>query len=89
MRCLKKKIYALSAVAGLALGAFGGTNAFGDTAQLDKGSVTAFTDVAADSWYYPYVSGLTESGVIKGITDTSFAPNGTFTVAEAAAVITS
>ena len=88
MRCLKKKIYALSAVAGLALGAFGGTNAFGDTAQLDKGSVTAFTDVAADSWYYPYVSRLTETGVIKGITETSFAPNGTFTVAEAAAVIT-
>lgn len=88
MRCLKKKIYALSAVAGLALGAFGGTNAFGDTAQLDKGAVKAFADVAADSWYYPYVSRLTETGVIKGITETSFAPNGTFTVAEAAAVIT-
>ena len=88
MRYLKKKIYALAAAAGLALGAVGGTNAFGDTAQLAKASAKAFTDVAADSWYYPYVTGLTESGVIKGITDTSFAPNGTITVAEAAAVNT-
>ncbi len=47
-----------------------------------------FTDVPQDSWYYPYVVSLADGGIVKGTSDTTFSPNGTFTVAEAATVIT-
>ena len=88
MRGLKKKIYALSAAAGLVFGMLGGTYAFGDTAEISGLSGQSFSDVPEDSWFYPYVSYLAENGVVKGMTDTTFVPQGTFTVAEAAAVIT-
>ena len=34
-----------------------------------------FTDVTADSWYYPYVYAAAEHGLVKGVTEKEFAPN--------------
>lgn len=79
MRLSKKKIYAVSVSAGLVFGMLGG---FGSTAA------EPFTDVKNDAWYYPYIAYLSENGIVKGMTETEFVPQGTFTVAEAAAVIT-
>ncbi len=79
MRLSKKKIYAVSVSAGLVFGMLGG---FGSTAA------EPFTDVGDDAWYYPYIAYLSENGIVKGMTETEFVPQGTFTVAEAAAVIT-
>ena len=42
-----------------------------------------FTDVSASSWYAPYVETACESGLMKGVSSTSFAPDGKLTVAEA------
>lgn len=88
MRHVKKKIYALSAAAGLVFGMLNGNYAFGDAANIAALSALAFTDVSENDWFYPYVAYLTENSVVKGMSDTAFAPQGTFTVAEAAAVIT-
>ena len=47
-----------------------------------------FEDVSESDWFYPYVSYLSENGIVKGMTETQFVPGGTFTVAESAAIIT-
>lgn len=47
-----------------------------------------FTDVAETDWFYTYVSYLADSGIVKGVSESEFSPGGTFTVAEAAAIIT-
>ena len=51
-------------------------------------SATKFTDVDAESWYFPYVDMLVKNGIINGVSDTEYAPTGTFNGAECAAVIT-
>lgn len=79
MTQIKKRIYALSVCCGLVFGLLGGL--WGTAAE-------PFTDVSSDSWYSPYIIYLSESGIVKGMTETEFVPQGTFTVAEAAAVIT-
>ncbi len=79
MKKTHKRIYALSAAIGIVFGLFGG---LGGTAA------EPFADVSAGSWYYPYIAYLSESGIVKGMTETQFVPQGTFKVAEAAAVIT-
>lgn len=93
----KKKFYVFSAAAGFLFGSFGGLCAAGtEQSRSDVPSVYSnqavseafFTDISADSWYYPYVSYLAERGVVKGMTETEFVPTGTFTVAESAAIIT-
>ena len=40
-------------------------------------SVTDFTDVPADSWYYDYVKTACEDGLISGTSATTFSPTGT------------
>ena len=45
-----------------------------------------FIDVAADQWYASNVSAAYEMGLIKGISDTEFNPDGNITVAEAIAL---
>ncbi len=82
---LKKRIYSILAVIGLVAGSLG---TFSENTLPDDILVQSFTDVPSDSWFSPYVCYLTEQGIVKGITETEFVPNGTFTVAEAAAVIT-
>ena len=91
---IRKRIYAFCAAAGLLFGSLGGFSAWGETTLSDSVSAvenaagSSFTDVPTDSWYYPYVAVLAGEGIIQGRTETTFDPQGTFTVAEAAAVIT-
>ncbi len=58
-----------------------GTTAYddGEAAQTEE----SFSDVPATAWYYPYVTSLAEAGVIDGMGDGTFAPNGTLTWAQA------
>lgn len=46
-----------------------------------------FSDLDANSWYFQYVDLLMKEGVVKGVTETEYKPDGTFTVAECSAVI--
>lgn len=82
-----KRIYALLAVAGIISGSAGvfSQNAYPETAQQTSSS---FIDVPEDKWYYPYVSYLSEKGIVNGMTETEYMPEGSFTIAESAAVIT-
>ncbi len=41
-----------------------------------------FEDVKSDDWFYPYVVDVYEAGLIKGKSDTEFAPSATMTRAE-------
>lgn len=47
-----------------------------------------FTDVDPESWYYPYLDLLVSNGVISGTSDTTFSPDGSFSIAECTAVLT-
>ena len=38
-----------------------------------------FGDVAQDRWSYPYVKTLTDRGIVQGVTETAFAPEGDLT----------
>ncbi|MFT9850145.1 S-layer homology domain-containing protein [Aneurinibacillus sp. REN35] len=46
-----------------------------------------FTDVAKTAWYYDSVKQAYQMGIIKGVSDTRFAPNRAITREEAAAII--
>ena len=43
-----------------------------------------FKDVAANAWYAPYVGTANTYGIVKGVSDTEFNPEGTITRQEAA-----
>lgn len=47
-----------------------------------------FADIDTQAWYFPYVDMLVKNGVINGISDTEYSPQGSFNAAECAAVIT-
>ena len=63
--------------------------ALSGTSSEDAGSVAqetlvpSFSDVPATAWYYEYVTALTQDGVINGMGDGTFAPDGTLTWAQA------
>lgn len=96
----KKAIYSLCAAAGFLSSLFvpcyssGGqqysaAELMGIVQQTKKlPSASDFSDVDNTAWYYPYVDHLVKNGVIKGITESTYAPDGTFTIAECATVIT-
>lgn len=42
-----------------------------------------FSDVSASAWYYDSVSGAYSLGLISGVDDTHFSPDGTITIAQA------
>ena len=46
-----------------------------------------FTDVAADAWYYGDVKEAYDTGLINGMTATTFAPKATATRAQAAQMV--
>lgn len=50
--------------------------------------ISVLTDISQESWYYSYTKYLFEKEIVKGTSDTAFSPDGTFTLAESAAVIT-
>lgn len=54
---------------------------------LTPGGNNSFYDVDVDKWYYDYISAAYGAGIIKGITETEFDPEGTIT-REQAAVMT-
>ncbi len=47
-----------------------------------------FTDVNPDDWYYAYVADLYNDGVVSGMNETTFAPNGTLTYGQALKLVT-
>lgn len=47
---------------------------------------SGFTDVREDDWFAPYVSVCAEAGLMNGTGDGTFSPDGTVTMAEAAAI---
>ena len=57
----------------------------GDTAGGD--SSLPFTDVSTADWYYTYIKDAYEKGLMTGMTDTTFSPNGTATRAQFATII--
>lgn len=46
-----------------------------------------FTDVRPGDWFYSYVKELVSAGIVSGMTETSFAPNGTLTYGQALKLI--
>lgn len=85
---LNKKIYALSAAAGFVFGSIGVLSTETQPANAVVQSSNIFEDVSESDWFYPYVESLAKSGIVNGMTENQFVPQGTFTVAESAAVIT-
>ncbi len=57
------------------------------TAVAPSGSGLQFTDVKESDWYYSYVKDLVLDGTVNGMTETSFAPNGTLTYGQALKLI--
>ncbi|MDO5478965.1 MAG: S-layer homology domain-containing protein, partial [Clostridia bacterium] len=53
----------------------------------DAGKVNPFSDVDADSWYSDAVMWASENGIVKGITETKFAPDEKITREQAVTVI--
>jgi hypothetical protein len=49
--------------------------------------VSVFSDVSRGDWYYVYVKRLYESGVVKGVTNNSYAPESEVKTSELAALI--
>jgi len=70
-----KRILSITLAVSILLGVFGFT-------AIAAEGAARFTDVPAGAWFYPYVDNLTKSGVINGVTETTFAPNKEITGAE-------
>lgn len=54
---------------------------------LVQKSSDVFKDVTADDWFYNYVGTAYNYGIIRGISETEFNPNGTITREEAAVMV--
>ena len=50
-------------------------------------TVKRFTDVKSSDWFYTYVTDLASAGIINGMTDTTFEPNGEVTYGQALKMI--
>ena len=55
---------------------------------LPKMSVANFKDVTANDWFYNYVGTAYNYGIIKGVSESEFNPNGTITREEVAVMVT-
>lgn len=55
---------------------------------LPKKSNAVFKDVTTNDWFYNYVGTAYAYGIIKGVTENEFNPNGTITREEAAVMVT-
>ena len=49
---------------------------------------SSFADVTENDWFYDYVNAAYKYGIINGVSDTEFNPNGTITREEAAVMVT-
>ncbi len=54
---------------------------------LSAKSNSVFTDVSENDWFYNYVNTAYSYGIVNGVSDTEFNPNGTITREEAAVMI--
>ncbi len=79
MRYKSAKIFAGAVLCSLAL-TFG---AFGGEISAVRSYNGQFSDISSSDWYYESVSGAYSLGIISGVDDTHFSPNGTVTVAQA------
>lgn len=52
----------------------------------DLPTESAFSDIQTSDWYFPYVMTLFNKGVVSGVGDNQFNPNGTVTAAEFIAI---
>ena len=55
---------------------------------LPQKNETTFKDVQANDWFYNYVNTAYHYGIIKGVSENEFNPNGTITREEAAVMVT-
>ena len=65
-------------------------NKLSGTVKITVTSTTAvktFTDVKSTDWFYTYVTDLATAGIINGMTDTTFEPNGEVTYGQALKMI--
>lgn len=58
-----------------------------DDAQATSTETSKFYDVARGSWSIPYISYISEKGIIKGYVDGSFGPKNNINYAEAATIL--
>ena len=60
----------------------------GRMANTVGATATSFTDVAADSYYAPYVSWAVENSIVSGTSETTFSPDNNLTREQMAVIIT-
>ena len=53
----------------------------------DEYGTDRFSDVKKGQWYYPYISWAYESGIVSGMSETRFDPNGVMTRAQLALIM--
>ena len=53
---------------------------------IDRGGEISFADVDKDDWFYGYVASAYKNGIVYGVSETEFYPNGSITCEEAAAM---
>ncbi len=56
-------------------------------AQYDTDSAVQFKDVAADAWYYRYVQTINRAGIVLGVGEGNYAPNGLVTWAQTITIL--
>ena len=55
--------------------------------ELPMSAADVFEDVQSEDWHYGYISAAYNAGIIKGVSETEFDPNGTITREQAAVMI--
>ena len=75
----KKKLLTLPLAAAMVLSLAVPAMAAEETAGPEESAKAAFTDVAADAWYAPAVSYVTEEGIMNGTGEAVFSPDMTVT----------
>lgn len=56
-------------------------------AQYDTDGAAQFMDVAADAWYYRYVQTINRAGIVLGVGEGNYAPNGLVTWAQTITIL--
>lgn len=56
-------------------------------AVYDTGGAAQFKDVAADAWYYRYVQTINRAGIVLGVVEGTYAPNGLVTWAQTITIL--
>lgn len=56
-------------------------------AQYDTDGAAQFNDVASDAWYYRYVQTINRAGIVLGVGEGTYAPNGLVTWAQTITIL--